>query len=70
MPKIDQPNTNTRKLIPVQEWADSMGLSVWTARKMAYGGKIASVKIGKLLMIPAGEAERLIGERLRPAIAA
>lgn len=69
MPKIEKMNP-TQKLIPVQAWADSMGLSVWTARKMAYEGRIASVKLGKLLMIPPGEAERLIGENLRPAMAA
>jgi len=70
MTKTEKLTADPKKLIPVQSWADSMGLSVWTARRMAYEGKIASVKLGKLLMIPAGEAERIISERLRPAIAA
>lgn len=59
-----------KRLDTVQSWADSMGISVWTARRMAYAGRIASVKVGKLLMIPAGEAERMIAEGLRERIAA
>jgi predicted site-specific integrase-resolvase len=46
------------------------GLSVWTWRRWAYDGKIASVKAGKRLLIPASEVERIMREGLRPALAA
>jgi hypothetical protein len=44
------------------------GLSVWTWRRWAYDGKIASVKAGKRLLIPASEVERILNEGLRPAL--
>ena len=41
--------------------AESMtGVSRWTWRRWAYDGKIASVKLGKRLVIPASEIERLV----------
>jgi hypothetical protein len=35
-------------------------------RKKAYGGDVASVKIGAKLLIPESEIERLIQEGMRP----
>lgn len=58
---------NPAKLVPIKIWADSMGVSVWTARRWMYEGKIASVKISKCVLIPAGEDERLIKIGYRPA---
>ena len=43
-------------------------MSVWTWRKYAYTGRIASVKIGKRLLIPLAEVERVLAEGLRPAL--
>jgi excisionase family DNA binding protein len=49
--------------------AESMtGVSRWTWRRWAYDGKIASVKLGKRLVIPASEIERLVAANTRPAL--
>lgn len=53
-------------LQPVREAARRLGISVWTLRKKAYRGDIASVKIGVKLLIPESEIERLIQEGMRP----
>jgi excisionase family DNA binding protein len=42
------------------------GVSRWSWRRWAYDGKISSVKLGKRLLIPTSEIERLVGEGLRP----
>lgn len=42
------------------------GVSRWTWRRWAYDGKVASVKLGKRLLIPNTEIERLIAENTRP----
>ena len=44
------------------------GVSRWTWRRWAYDGKIASVKLGKRLVIPASEIERLVVQNTRPAL--
>jgi excisionase family DNA binding protein len=56
------------RLLGVQDFANELGVSVWTARTWAYEGRIASVKIGSRLKIPYGELDRLIQKNLRPAI--
>jgi hypothetical protein len=55
-------------LLPVADFAATMGLSVWTARRDAYIGKIDSVKLGGKLLIPASEVDRLIRENMRPRL--
>lgn len=45
------------------------GLSHWTWRKYAYEGRVASIKLGKVLLIPASEVERVLAEGYRPALA-
>ena len=57
------------EVIRVQEFAERLRISVWTARQWAYRGKIASCKAGKRLLIPASEVTRLIDENTRPRIA-
>jgi excisionase family DNA binding protein len=56
------------RLLTIQNFADAIGISVWTARQYAYAGKIASVKIGKRLQVPATEVDRLIEQNMRPAL--
>jgi excisionase family DNA binding protein len=56
------------RLMTIQRFADEIGISVWTARQYAYDGKIASVKIGKRLQVPATEVDRLIEQNMRPAL--
>jgi excisionase family DNA binding protein len=53
-------------LHPVKDAARQLGISVWTLRKKAYEGDVASVKIGAKLLIPESEIERLIREGTRP----
>lgn len=55
------------KALPVATFASMLGISVWTARRMAYTGTIASLKLGKKLLIPAGEVDRLLASNIRPA---
>ena len=53
-------------LIPVKEGARRLGISIWTLRKKAYEGDIASVKIGVKLLIPESEIARIVREGIRP----
>jgi excisionase family DNA binding protein len=56
----------TEVLFPVKDAAKQLGISVWTLRKKAYEGDVASVKIGAKLLIPESEIARLIHEGMRP----
>jgi len=56
------------EVIRVQEFAQRLQISVWTARQWAYRGKIASCKAGKHLLIPASEIARLIAANTRPRV--
>jgi hypothetical protein len=55
-------------LMPIKNFAATMGVSIWTARGWAYEGKISSCKISRSLLIPATEVTRLVNENLRPRI--
>ena len=44
------------------------GVSRWTWRRWAYEGKVASVKLGKRLLIPRAEILRLIEDNTRPRL--
>jgi hypothetical protein len=43
--------------------------SRWSWRKDAYAGRVASVKIGRRLLIPRSEIERVMREGFRPRAA-
>ena len=43
------------------------GVSRWTWRRWCYSRRIASVKVGKRLLIPTTELRRVLAEGLRPA---
>ena len=64
------PTHMTETLYPVKDAARKLGISVWTLRKKAYEGDVASVKIGVKLLIPESEIERIISDGLRPRRAA
>jgi excisionase family DNA binding protein len=53
-------------LNPIKAAAQRLGISVWTLRKKAYTGEVASVKIGVKLLIPESEIARMVQEGLRP----
>lgn len=55
-------------LISIEQFANQLGCSLSTARKLAYGRKISTVKYSRNLMVPASEVDRLISENLTPAI--
>lgn len=63
---------NTSKLKPAYLGVDDAeimsGLSKWTWRKYAYEGRVASTKVGRRLLIPVAEIERIMREGLRPRL--
>ena len=54
--------------LSVNEAEAYTGVSHWTWRRWALDGRIASVKLGKRLLIPVAELERLVSENTRPAL--
>jgi excisionase family DNA binding protein len=50
----------------VEQAAALTSLSVWFWRRRAYNGTVSSVKIGRRLLIPRAEIERLVKENTRP----
>ena len=57
-----------RVLLSVQQAEELTGLSRWTWRRWAYDGKVGSTKLGRRLLIPLAEIERLVRENTRPAL--
>ena len=45
------------------------GRSRWSWRKDAYSGKVASVKVGRRLLLPVSEIRRILAEGTRPRVA-
>jgi len=56
----------SRNLLGVAEAEALTGVSRWTWRRWAYDGRICSVKLGKRLLIPTDEIERLVAAGTRP----
>jgi len=56
-----------KKLLSVPEFAEALGITVACVRRWLLERKIACVKLGRLVRIPAEECERMIREGLRPA---
>jgi len=56
------------RLLGVADVEAMTGVSRWTWRRWAYNGKVASTKLGKRLLIPVSEVERLTRENTRPAL--
>ena len=56
------------KFLGVADAEARTGISRWTWRRMAYAGRIASSKVGKRLLIPVGELDRILAEGYRPAL--
>ena len=55
-------------LIPVKEFANRLGCSLSTARKLCYARTVSTVKYSKSLMVVESEVGRLISENLTPAL--
>jgi excisionase family DNA binding protein len=56
------------KLLSVDAASQVTGLRPPTIRAWANARKIASVKLGRRLLIPANEVEKLIEKNFRPAL--
>lgn len=56
------------QLIDVNEFAQRLNLKTSTIRRWLLLRKIASVKLGKSVRIPASEVDRLVQEGERPAV--
>jgi hypothetical protein len=54
--------------LTVAELEAITGKSRWSWRRMCYDGRIASVKLGKSLLVPVSELERLMAENTRPSV--
>jgi hypothetical protein len=56
------------ELLGVAEAEEMTGRSQWSWRRDCYSGAIASVKIGRRLLIPIAEIRRVIAKNTRPRI--
>ena len=52
----------------VQDAEVMTGRSRWSWRRDCYSGAVASVKLGRRLLIPVSEIRRVIAENTRPRI--
>jgi excisionase family DNA binding protein len=55
------------KLLTVAQFAEALGVTVACCRRWTLERRITFTKIGRLVRIPATEADHLIAEGLRPA---
>lgn len=56
------------KLLSIEETAERLGLKPVTVRMWAASRKISRVKLGRRVLIPESEIERLTQEHLIPAV--
>lgn len=64
----EQSEPSTLRLLPLAEFCDRIGMSVFWGRKQVRARKIAAVRIGKRrICIPETELARFIAERIIPA---
>jgi hypothetical protein len=57
-----------REYLGVDEAETLSGRSRWTWRRDCYEGRVASVKLGRRLLIPMSEIRRVMAEGLRPRL--
>jgi excisionase family DNA binding protein len=55
------------KLLSIPQFAEELGVTVACIRRWLLERKIASVRLGRLVRIPAEERDRLIEQGFRPA---
>ncbi len=58
---------NSRKNLRIAEFADRVGYKVSTIRKKVWRRELDSIKVGRLILIPEKEVERLLAD-FRPHI--
>ena len=54
-------------LLSVLQFANSLGVTPACIRRWILERKITTVKLGRLIRVPASEVERLVSSGLRPA---
>jgi len=54
-------------LLSVQDFANSLNITVACVRRWILERKVTTVKLGRLIRIPATEVQRLIDSGMRPA---
>jgi excisionase family DNA binding protein len=54
-------------LLSVTQFADALGVTPACIRRWILERKITTVKLGRLIRVPASEVERLVNSGLRPA---
>jgi excisionase family DNA binding protein len=57
------------QLVGVDKAAATLDVSIFTIRKWVREGKVASVKLGSRVLIPADAIQQVIDEATRPAVA-
>jgi excisionase family DNA binding protein len=60
-------NKSEVSLLSVPQFADALGVTPACIRRWILERKITTVKLGRLIRIPASEVERLVNSGLRPA---
>jgi excisionase family DNA binding protein len=58
---------NDKSLMTVRQFAEALNVTPACIRRWVLERKIATVRLGRLVRIPAPEVERLVGSGLRPA---
>jgi len=66
MRTIEKLGSKERLLSP-HEFAERLSISRWTVYKMIGDGRIQSIKISRLVRIPASEVSRIVEQGLPPA---
>jgi excisionase family DNA binding protein len=64
---VEAITVNKIELLTTREFAEALGVTVSCVRRWLLEQKIESVKIGRLVRIPAREVDRLVDAGLRPA---
>lgn len=57
--KSQEPDFTMTKLLSVDQVAHLLGVSTFTVRRLVKAGVLASVRVGKRLLIPGVEVERI-----------
>jgi hypothetical protein len=65
MASHSQPPIEQENFMPAQAEA-KYGISQWIWRRLAYSGRVASIKVSTRLLIPRSECERIMAEGTRP----
>lgn len=60
------PKPEPARMLSVYEAAERTGVTHWCWRRWATIGKVSSAKLGRRLLIPETEIERVIAEGMRP----